>query len=463
MNPPVSGAAIWGMMALLAGCGALRDAATAHVETAARADGQELSVDQLAEWFTTGRSLPVRADVVERVAHLWVDYVLFSERVAAGDSLTDSVRVLAARWPEARRLVVARFHDRLVAERVNLDSVRLDSVYAAGDWRYLRHVLFRATPEMTQAQVAAKRRQADGIRGRLAAGGGWSQANALSEDSLARAAGGALGVVARGETVPAFEEAAYRLAPGELSQVTESPFGFHVIERPRLADARDGFRAGVLERLVARLDSVFVSDLEQRRGLALRGNAPGLVRRAASNPQLFRLSRQRLADYDGGHVTAGDVLQWLDVLPPQVTEEIATASDDDLRRFLRSVVRDKLLYTEAAAAGVSLDPADYQQLRDAVATDVAAVRTALGLDSAAAASATPVRARVDGYFGQIVNDPEKLVPVPRFLADRLRNEGRARVFPAGITRAYAIATARRAALDSAAGRIPAVQPGGPLR
>ncbi|HXV86552.1 MAG TPA: peptidylprolyl isomerase [Gemmatimonadales bacterium] len=446
----------------LVACGPLRDAARAHVETAARVNEQDLPVDQLAEWFVTSRSLPVRQDVVERVAHLWVDFVLFGQRVAAGDSLTDSQRVLAARWPEARRLVVARFHDGLVAQRVRLDSAAVDSVYHAGEWRYVRHVLLRVTPAMTPEQVEAKRRQAAALRARLAAGGPWSQANAVNEDTLARAAGGALGVLGRGEIVPAFEQAAYALAPGELSPVTESPFGLHVIERPRLAEVRAPFRDGVMSRLVARFDSAFVLDLERTRGLRVKGTGPGMLRRAVSSPELFRLSRHTMAAFDGGRVTAGDVLQWLDVLPPQVTEEISTASEDELRRFLRSVARDAMLSAEAAGAGVGLDSAEYRRLRDGVAVEVAAVRTALGLDSAGAADGAAVRSRVDGFLNQMVNDPEKLVPVPRFLADQLRQEARVRVFPAGVTRAFALATARRTALDSAAGRIPAT-PGSGLR
>ena len=43
--------------------------------------------------------------------------------------------------------------------------------------------------------------------------------------------GGDLGTFGRGQMVGAFERAVFALKPGEISEVVESPFGFHVIQR----------------------------------------------------------------------------------------------------------------------------------------------------------------------------------------------------------------------------------------
>ncbi len=54
-------------------------------------------------------------------------------------------------------------------------------------------------------------------------------ARAESTDSASGANGGLLGKGGRGRFVPQFEDAAYALAPGELSQPVLTPFGYHLI------------------------------------------------------------------------------------------------------------------------------------------------------------------------------------------------------------------------------------------
>lgn len=448
-----------GGLLLLAACGGLRDAVNPHVDVAARAAGQELSVQRLAELFTTSRSLPLRPDVLERAAHLWVDYLVFADRALAGDSMLDSTLVLAAKWPDVEAMAVSRYHDRMVAERGSLDSNRLDSIYSAGDYRFIKHILLRADPSLTVVQRDAKRRAAESVRARLAAGGSWERANAMSDDSTARERGGELGVIGRGEMVAPFQAAAFALAPGEISPVTETPDGFHVLTRPPLDQVREVYRSAVQQRLTAALDSTYLAGLVERRRLKVRKTAPASLREASRTPLLVRESDEVLASFDGGRFTVSDFVKYLDVLPPQIEEQIGSASDDQLAAFVRSLARNQMLVSEAREAGVGMSEQEFQELRASLAAEIAQVRMALALDSvppdsvASGARRGAVAARrVDRYFEVFVDDLPRLVPVPRFLADQLRREGSWRVFPVGITRAYQLANARRQALDSAAGR-----------
>ncbi|MEQ1508379.1 MAG: peptidylprolyl isomerase, partial [Myxococcota bacterium] len=83
----------------------------------------------------------------------------------------------------------------------------------------------------TRTRDQAKAR-IDALAAQLAAGGDFAALARSSSEDPSASVGGALGPVARGQLIPAFEEAAFALRPGERS-VVESPYGFHLIERTR--------------------------------------------------------------------------------------------------------------------------------------------------------------------------------------------------------------------------------------
>ncbi len=87
---------------------------------------------------------------------------------------------------------------------------------------------------ITGVDSAAARARIDALRAEIVAGASFADvAMRASEDSASGAQGGELGRGVRGRFVPAFEDAAYALREGELSQPVLSPFGWHLIQVDR--------------------------------------------------------------------------------------------------------------------------------------------------------------------------------------------------------------------------------------
>jgi peptidyl-prolyl cis-trans isomerase D len=84
---------------------------------------------------------------------------------------------------------------------------------------------------VTASDTAAARAKALALRAQIEAGASFDDiAKQQSADSASAVKGGLLGHVGRGQFVKPFEDAAYALKPGELSQPVLSPFGFHIIK-----------------------------------------------------------------------------------------------------------------------------------------------------------------------------------------------------------------------------------------
>jgi parvulin-like peptidyl-prolyl isomerase len=94
----------------------------------------------------------------------------------------------------------------------------------------VRHILKRVAPDASPESREAARSALEKIREQASAGSDFAAlAREHSEDPGSAANGGEL-TIGPGETVPAFEQAAFALAPGGISPVIETQFGFHIIE-----------------------------------------------------------------------------------------------------------------------------------------------------------------------------------------------------------------------------------------
>jgi peptidyl-prolyl cis-trans isomerase C len=136
---------------------------------------------------------------------------------------------------------------------------------------HLRHILIRVEPNATEADKQKARDKAEDLLKRLKGGEDFAKLAAEnSDDPGSKVRGGDLSWMARGQTVPPFDQAAFALTkPNDLSGVVESQFGFHIIQlvereaasavpfeeaRPRITQMLQQRQAG--ERLKARVEDL---------------------------------------------------------------------------------------------------------------------------------------------------------------------------------------------------------------
>lgn len=85
-------------------------------------------------------------------------------------------------------------------------------------------------PKVTDEEKETARKKLDKIRKDIQGGADFSlQAILYSEDPGSASDGGNLGIIERGELVPEFEAVAYKLDEHKMSDIVETPFGFHLI------------------------------------------------------------------------------------------------------------------------------------------------------------------------------------------------------------------------------------------
>jgi peptidyl-prolyl cis-trans isomerase D len=132
-----------------------------------------------------------------------------------------------------------------VAAGIEVGDELLRSVYearkatlATPESRVASHILIIVDAGADEAAVGDARERIEALRARIEAGESFDDiARAHSEDPGSAAQGGSLGAFSRGVMDPAFEEVAFSLEPGVLSEPVRSAFGFHLI---RVASVESG-------------------------------------------------------------------------------------------------------------------------------------------------------------------------------------------------------------------------------
>ena len=115
--------------------------------------------------------------------------------------------------------------------RTKLTEQLGDQMPTSGEQIHARHILISAASDASEEESAAALSKAISITQRLRAGEDFAVLAAqYSDDAGSGQQGGDLGFFSRGQLVSEFEEAAFSLPIGQISDPVKSQFGYHIIE-----------------------------------------------------------------------------------------------------------------------------------------------------------------------------------------------------------------------------------------
>ena len=107
----------------------------------------------------------------------------------------------------------------------NIDKFRHDEKVRAS------HILCGVDAKASAEEKKKAREKAEKLRKELAEGADFAKLAKENSSCPSSKQGGDLGFFGRGQMVQPFEQAAFALKPGEISDVVETPFGYHIIKQ----------------------------------------------------------------------------------------------------------------------------------------------------------------------------------------------------------------------------------------
>jgi hypothetical protein len=302
------------------------------------------------------------------------------------------------------------------ARELGFDDARLEAAYAASPEYELvvRHLVIlseRWRPE--EHRQAARQRAMTALR-QVGRGADFAKVAAeYSEEPGAERRGGLLEPGRRGTWVTEFWEAASALQPGGVSEVVETPYGFHVL---RLEERRVLPLAEVRDRVLPRL-------------VDLAGAAPKADAWAAVRAERLRLAGEAalewragdlpdtvvLATWPGGSYHGADLRRYLVTLEEEAAERIAAIDDAQYLEVLRALARNALLAQEASKLGVALTDAERDDALEPILTRFQGLAAALNFRRGAGAEAikaTALQALAPGGQRALIARGELLEAAP---------------------------------------------------
>ena len=255
--------------------------------------GEGLLEEKFRELVTDGMSVSpaeVEREFRRRNDKVKISYVVIKpddleSKVEAGDAdLSAYFEKNKAKYnvPE-RRVVQYAFLDlEQLRLRANISQDQIRAYYDAHidqykqpDRAHVAHILFK-TIGKTDAEAEEIRKKAEDVLKKAKSGANFGDlAKQYSEDT-SKDKGGDLDWIVRGQTVPEFEQAAFSLPIGSVSDLVKTQYGLHIIK----VIARQMARTQALDEVYPQILGLLQEDQAQRAAEDLSGQISAEIRRS---------------------------------------------------------------------------------------------------------------------------------------------------------------------------------------
>ena len=136
-----------------------------------------------------------------------------------------------------RDLLITQYVDSVFVSKTVVTDAEIRSFYDKNPDKFTREESVKASHILIGVDSAASaddkkkaREKADKLKKELAGGADFATLAKGNSTCPSSQQGGDLGSFGKGQMVPAFEKAAFALKPGEVSDVVETQFGYHIIK-----------------------------------------------------------------------------------------------------------------------------------------------------------------------------------------------------------------------------------------
>jgi peptidyl-prolyl cis-trans isomerase C len=186
---------------------------------------------------TKARKIDVAdADVDARLAGIQQQFPsedVFKQTLAQQNMTIEQLRADAKADMQVAKMLESEVNAKISVQPADVDTFYKQNPdkFQQGERMRASHILIRVEENADAKTKDAARAKAADVLKQAKAGKDFAElAKHYSQDPGSAANGGDLGFFARGQMVGPFEQAAFAMKAGDMSDIIETPFGFHIIK-----------------------------------------------------------------------------------------------------------------------------------------------------------------------------------------------------------------------------------------